>query len=207
MPGDPHSPRDGFKHSLYEWMFDMRSVQSDEELQKQVPDLMSDKFYTALGTTHDASQAQLCLGLNIAFRLFLWATVGLPAALASVTAMFIVFWSTQFVNAVCHLPSEGYRLYDTVEDSRNVWWVALLSLGEGWHNAHHAMPKSARHGTLWYEVDVTWYTIWLFEKLGLAKNVIRFTRPVRSTVEVTEPTFVLPPVAEVLPEPVLADKT
>ena len=173
QPGDPHSPRDGFKHALYEWMFDTRSVQTDEELQKQVPELMADKFYRLFGDTHDPWQAQLCLGLNVVFRVILFALFGWPAALGSLLSMGIVFWATQCVNAVCHQPTAGYRLHDTIEDSRNVWWVALLSLGEGWHNTHHALPKSARHGIKWWELDVTWISIWLLEKVGLAKNVIR----------------------------------
>src|SRR5262249_9540905 len=61
----------------------------------------------------------------------------------------------------------------TREDSRNVWWVGVLALGEGWHNNHHAIPKSARHGMAWYEFDLTWYIIWTLEKLGLASFVIR----------------------------------
>jgi stearoyl-CoA desaturase (delta-9 desaturase) len=209
LPGDPHSPRDGFKHALFEWMYDMRSVQSDEELQKQVPDLMDDKFYRLFGCTHAASQAQLCLGINIAYRLIIWAVLGVPALLASISSMFIVFWATQFVNSFCHLESQGYRSFDTREDSRNVWWVALLSLGEGWHNNHHAVPKSARHGMAWFEFDVTWYSVWLLEKLGFAKNVIRPPKLSPAAVAVksrTEPTFVVPSVAEVLQEPVLVDQ-
>lgn len=93
--------------------------------------------------------------------------------LGSVLSTAIVFWSTQLVNAVCHLPSAGYRLHETKDDSRNVWWVALLAMGEGWHNNHHAIPKSARHGMAWWEFDITWISIWLLEKVGLAKNVIR----------------------------------
>ena len=85
----------------------------------------------------------------------------------------LIFWSTQLVNAVCHLPNVGYRSHETREQSSNVWFVGLLALGEGWHNNHHAVPKSARHGFAWFEVDVTWYAVWLLEKLGLARAVIR----------------------------------
>ncbi|HEX9699006.1 MAG TPA: hypothetical protein VGD06_06050, partial [Acidobacteriota bacterium] len=55
--------------------------------------------------------------------------------------------------------------------STNNWWVALLSFGEGWHNNHHAFARSARHGLRWWEVDMTWWTIRLMEKLHLAWNV------------------------------------
>jgi stearoyl-CoA desaturase (delta-9 desaturase) len=49
--------------------------------------------------------------------------------------------------------------------------VALLTFGEGWHNNHHAHPTSARHGLAWYEIDMTWMTIWLLKMLGLARSV------------------------------------
>jgi len=61
----------------------------------------------------------------------------------------------------------GSRRFATRDDSRNTWWVAILSFGEGWHNNHHAHPTSARHGLAWYEVDTNWYMIWLLSKLGL----------------------------------------
>lgn len=55
--------------------------------------------------------------------------------------------------------------------SKNNWWVALLSFGEGWHNAHHAFPYSARHGLEWWELDITWWIIWSLEKVGLVWDV------------------------------------
>lgn len=171
--GDPHSPKDGFKHALYEWMFDMRSVQSDEEMQAQVPDLMADPLFRMLGDDHSPMQAQLCLGLNVVFRIVLYFVAGPIAVIADILSTFIVFWSTQLVNAVCHVPGVGYRNHNTREMSRNVWWVAVLALGEGWHNNHHAVPKSARHGMNWWEVDVTWIAVTVLEKLGLAQAVIR----------------------------------
>ena len=56
------------------------------------------------------------------------------------------------------------------DDSRNNWWVALLTGGEGWHNNHHAHPVSARHGSTWYEFDINYYGIWVIAKLGLANK-------------------------------------
>ena len=57
------------------------------------------------------------------------------------------------------------------DESRNNWWVALLTGGEGWHNNHHAHPVSARHGLTWWEFDPNFYGIWILEKLGLATKV------------------------------------
>jgi stearoyl-CoA desaturase (delta-9 desaturase) len=52
-----------------------------------------------------------------------------------------------------------------------LWWVALVTLGEGWHNNHHAFPRSARHGLRWWEFDPTYYLIWLLSLVGLARRV------------------------------------
>jgi stearoyl-CoA desaturase (delta-9 desaturase) len=65
----------------------------------------------------------------------------------------------------------GSRRFETRDGSRNNWWVALVSGGEGWHNNHHAHPVSARHGLAWYEVDFNYWGIWILSKLGLARKV------------------------------------
>jgi stearoyl-CoA desaturase (delta-9 desaturase) len=67
----------------------------------------------------------------------------------------------------------GYRNYATPDDSRNTWWIALLSFGDGWHNNHHAHPRSAAHGHRWFELDVTYWIILAMERLGLAQDVVR----------------------------------
>ena len=72
--------------------------------------------------------------------------------------------ATWLVNSATHL--FGSRRFETKDDSRNSWWVALLTGGEGWHNNHHAHPVSARHGLTWYEFDVNYYGIWLMETAG-----------------------------------------
>jgi len=65
----------------------------------------------------------------------------------------------------------GSRRFETRDDSRNNWWVALLTGGEGWHNNHHAHPVSARHGLAWYEIDPNFWGIWLLAKIGLARKI------------------------------------
>jgi stearoyl-CoA desaturase (delta-9 desaturase) len=65
----------------------------------------------------------------------------------------------------------GSKRFATDDDSRNLWWVAYLSFGEGWHNNHHAHPQSARHGLAWYEFDMNWYGIKAFQALGLIWDV------------------------------------
>jgi stearoyl-CoA desaturase (delta-9 desaturase) len=83
----------------------------------------------------------------------------------------VLIWHiTWAVNSVTHL--WGYRSFDTGEDSRNNIIVGLISNGEGWHNNHHADPRSARHGHRWWEIDNTWLTIRFLMWLGLATEVI-----------------------------------
>jgi fatty-acid desaturase len=75
------------------------------------------------------------------------------------------------INSAAHL--WGYQNYDTREDSRNNWLFALLTNGEGWHNNHHADPRSARHGHRWWEIDLTYLTLVGLEKTGLVSNLVR----------------------------------
>jgi stearoyl-CoA desaturase (delta-9 desaturase) len=83
----------------------------------------------------------------------------------------VVVWHiTWSVNSVTHL--WGSRRYETGEDSRNNLFVALISNGEGWHNNHHADPRSARHGHVWWELDVVYLTIRLMKLVGLAHHVV-----------------------------------
>jgi fatty-acid desaturase len=79
--------------------------------------------------------------------------------------------ATWLVNSATHL--WGKRRFETGEDSRNSWWVALLTFGEGWHNNHHAHPTSARHGLKWYEIDFNWWGIRVLQLLGVARGVKR----------------------------------
>mgnify|MGYP002038644131 CR=1 FL=1 len=82
-----------------------------------------------------------------------------------------VLHGTWSVNSMAHL--FGYRNYETRDESTNNWLVALISHGEGWHNNHHAEPRSAAHGHRWWEYDMSWWIIRSWEMIGLAKNVVR----------------------------------
>ena len=85
--------------------------------------------------------------------------------------MVYVLHVTWLVNSATHI--WGYRSYETTDDSKNLWWVGILAFGEGWHNNHHAYQRVASQGHRWWEVDVTYYSIWLMEKVGLAWDVVR----------------------------------
>jgi len=93
----------------------------------------------------------------------------------------VLFHATVSINSLSHV--WGKRRFETGDDSRNNFWLALLTLGEGWHNNHHRWPRSVRQGFRWYEIDITWYGLWLLAQLGIVwdlnpipKNVQEETR-------------------------------
>lgn len=158
--GDPHTPRDGrwWSHMLWT-MFGEPLHANTEVMGKYAPDLMKDRFYRALSSYHWVPLVVL--------GLVLLALGGLPWLLWGLFAR-VVFGlhCTWLVNSATHL--WGSRDFDTSDDSRNSWWVALLTFGEGWHNNHHALPSSPRHGLFRFQLDMTWLQIKLLEKIGLA---------------------------------------
>jgi fatty-acid desaturase len=85
--------------------------------------------------------------------------------------------NTPQTRTLAHL--SGYRSFETAEDSRNNLFVALISGGEGWHNNHHADPRSASHGRCWREPDQTFLFIRLFAGLGLVRDVVLPNRKLR----------------------------
>jgi stearoyl-CoA desaturase (Delta-9 desaturase) len=95
------------------------------------------------------------------------------AGLIRVTLLHHVSWS---VNSICHLIGE--RPFAARDKSGNVWPLALLSMGESWHNLHHADPTSARHGVLRGQIDVSARVIWIFEQLGWV-YAVRWPTPTR----------------------------
>lgn len=161
--GDPHTPRDGRWWSHMLWVMFGDPMNADTAVMgKYAPDLMKDRFYRVLSKWHWVPLVLL--------GLVLLAIGGLPWLLWGVFLR-VVFGlhCTWLVNSATHL--WGTRRFETADDSKNSWWVALLTFGEGWHNNHHAYPTSARHGLGRFELDLTWIQIRLLEKLGLAWNV------------------------------------
>ena len=87
------------------------------------------------------------------------------------------YHGTYTINSLCHV--WGRRRYATGDESRNNFWLALLTLGEGWHNNHHRYPMSARQGFYWWEVDITYYGLRLLAALGLIWDLKPVPREVR----------------------------
>lgn len=173
-PGDPHSPRDGAWWSHMVWLFPRpRQPQFQAMIERYGKDLLADPYMRFL----DRTFLLWHLGLAAALGGLGWLLWGLAVAASmivwgSLLRMVYVLHVTWLVNSASHM--WGYRNFETKDDSRNLWWVGLLAFGEGWHNNHHAHPGRARHGGYrWWEIDLTYRTIWLMEILGLAWGVVR----------------------------------
>jgi stearoyl-CoA desaturase (delta-9 desaturase) len=131
-------------------------------MSKYAPDLAKDPFYVWLNNWH-------WLPL-VVLSVLLYAVGGWPFLLwGTFVRVTVGLHATWLVNSATHL--WGGRRFATRDDSRNNWWVALMTFGEGWHNNHHAHPVSARHGLAWYEFDPSFLQIKLLEKLGIAQSV------------------------------------
>jgi len=167
QPLDPHSPRFGWTNAYYGWIFHSHYPSYINPCD-QAKDLIKDPIYRALECDGHWERAHLLAVLiGLGFRLILLVCFGWTIALASLAAAVIVQQVPLLLNVICHLPRLGYKNYPTADDSVNVWWVSLLTAGEGWHNNHHAFPGSARSGFRRFEFDPSWLMICLMKKLGL----------------------------------------
>jgi stearoyl-CoA desaturase (delta-9 desaturase) len=176
-PGDPHSPHlhgdgrfpllRGLSHAHMGWMFDWRS----RDLMRQIPDLLADTglvwidrlnlVWIALGFLLPAIVCGLIAGSWMgALQGFVWG---------GLVRMFVVNHVTWSVNSICH--TYGRRDFRAPDKSTNQPIVAVLAIGEGWHNNHHAFPNSARHGLLKWQVDPTYWLIRVLEAAGLVWDV------------------------------------
>jgi len=162
-PGDPHSPREGAWWSHMVWMLVGEAKHSNTRLMaKYAPDLAKDRFYMWLDHYHWLP--------NVVLAVVLFAIGGVPMVLWGICLRVVIgLHATWLVNSATHM--WGSRRFATHDDSRNLWWVALITFGEGWHNNHHAHPTSARHGLAWYEFDPSWIQITILKRFGIAKSV------------------------------------
>ena len=169
--GDPHAPRDGMLHAFGTWMWKPKVIISTEESKLLAPDLYRDPVYRFLHMNHSGKDGLVCLLFAIGFRVALYFLFGPVVLCANLLATVVSFCGPLLVNSFAHLPAFGYQTYDCGDSSRNVWWVALIAMGEGWHNNHHAFPLSARHGLKPLEFDATWISINILRALGLARDI------------------------------------
>ncbi|MBI5103891.1 MAG: fatty acid desaturase [Solirubrobacterales bacterium] len=179
--GDPHSPHthggegwrgvlEGWWHAHTGWLFDTGERASARRF---APDLRKDPVIRWVDR-HFLWWVLLGLAVPFAAGWLIGGTVtaGLTALLwGGLVRIFLQHHATWSVNSICHM--YGSRPFETGDESRNNWVVALVSLGEGWHHNHHAFPTSARHGLRRVEIDPSYYVIRAMEALGLARNVRR----------------------------------
>ena len=161
--GDPHSPGEGAFWSHVGWLLTGQTMHNDSaELLPYVPDLRKDRFHVWISRWHWIPVTVL--------GILLLAVGGWPCLLwGSFFRTVLGLHSTWLVNSATHM--WGSRRFATGDTSKNSFWVAMLTFGEGWHNNHHAHPQSSRHGLTWYEIDFNWYGICAMRKLGLAWDV------------------------------------
>jgi fatty-acid desaturase len=158
---DPHSPNQGgFAWGHLLWTFFYEHAGS----RRAAKDLERDWFIRTLD--------RWCLVPTILLSIALFMLGGWSWLVWGVFVRTVfVLHCTWFVNSAAH--TWGYRTFDTTDGSKNNWWVALLTFGEGWHNNHHAYHRSAAHGLKWWEFDPTYITIRAMELAGLAWDVKR----------------------------------
>ena len=132
QPGDPHSPRDGAWWSHIGWiLFGETNHNNTKLMSRYAPDLAKHKFYVWLNNYHWVP--------NVVLAVILLAIGGLPLFFwAGCLRLIFGLHATWLVNSATHM--WGGRRFATRDDSRNNWWVALITFGEGWHNNHHAHP-------------------------------------------------------------------
>ncbi|QEC50374.1 acyl-CoA desaturase [Baekduia soli] len=187
QPGDPHSPHlhhgvlRGLLHAHVGWLF-IHTERANR--QRYAPDLLDDPVITFVDRTFFV---WVLTGLAVPFGLG-WAIGGsIDTALTGLlwggaVRMLILHHVTYSINSLCHF--FGRQRFETGDESRNLAWLAILSLGESWHHNHHAFPTSAHHGLRWYEVDVSSMVIRGLRRLGLAWDVVEVA-PERQAAKLT----------------------
>lgn len=183
--GDPHSPHvghgsgfSGLWHAHVGWLTE---TQGQADWKRYAPELYEDPRMRAIGRRFPLwVTLSLLLPTLAGFAVHGWTAEGAVRGLvwAGLVRIFLVHHVTWSVNSVCHF--FGRRRFSTGDESTNVAWLAIPSLGESWHHNHHAFPRSARHGLRWYELDPSALIIAALERVGLAWDVVRIA-PERQT--------------------------
>jgi stearoyl-CoA desaturase (delta-9 desaturase) len=175
--GDPHSPwlfgtsplavARGFFHAHMGWFFD----RDETNHRRFIPDLLADRAIVRVSRTFGVWVAVSLLLPAVIGGLLTWSWVGVLTGffwggLVRLAVLNHVTWS---INSICHMI--GAQPFTARDRSRNFWPLAILSMGESWHNLHHADPTCARHGVLRGQLDISARVIWVFERLGWANEV------------------------------------
>ncbi len=199
QPGDPHSPHvdhgngwrgalAGLYHAHVGWIFSGDALADRERYAK---DLLADPVVRFVD---DTFLLWVLAGLAFPFALGLALTGTLVGGLTALlwggaVRMFCLHHATFSINSLCHY--FGRRRFPTDDESRNLSWLALPTLGEAWHNNHHAFPTSARHGLRWWQLDPSAWLISALGRVGLVWDVVRIS-PERELLK-TRPRPLSPP--------------
>ncbi|MEV4577191.1 fatty acid desaturase [Nonomuraea jabiensis] len=182
--GDPHSPwrfGPGFKsltkgllYAHMGWLFE--SERTNRE--KYAPDLVKDADVMKLHKWFGPIALTSIVLPGVIGGLVTWSWQGALTALfwGSLVRIGLLHHVTWSINSICHV--FGEEEFQVRDKSRNVWWLAIPSFGESWHNLHHSDPTCARHGALKGQIDLSAGTIRIFEKLGWVYDV-RWPTPER----------------------------
>jgi stearoyl-CoA desaturase (delta-9 desaturase) len=172
-PLDPHNSRRGFFYCHMGWLLKYEDeFDNPEKLRKFARDINADPYYRWLETVTGQFLPQFVLAAA------LFAIGGIGMVLWAVCFRMVwLYHCTWLVNSATHF--FGYKNYVNSDHSRNTWWVALLTFGEGWHNNHHAYQHVAEAGHKWWEFDVTMMVIRLLDLFGFVTriNSIRAIKP------------------------------
>jgi sn-2 palmitoyl-lipid 9-desaturase len=162
---DPYAASRGFWWSHMLWILFPNKQFFDFELyKKSAPDLTRQAYYRWLDKNF--------LLLQVLLGFVLYALGGWSFVIYGIFVRSVILWHTTWlINSATHW--RGYQNFAVEDGSRNLWWAALLTYGEGWHNNHHARPKVAKAGLKWWEVDMTWWAIVGLKRLGLATRIVK----------------------------------
>ncbi len=175
--GDPHSPWrygesvpalvKGLLYAHLGWLFDVEQTNP----RRYAPDLLKDPDVVRISRAFPALVATSLLLPALLGGLLSWSWQGAVTAFfwASLVRIALLHHVTWSINSICH--ALGERPFKSRDRSGNVWWLAVLSMGESWHNLHHADPTCARHGVLRGQIDSSARVIRWFEQLGWASAV------------------------------------
>jgi stearoyl-CoA desaturase (Delta-9 desaturase) len=175
--GDPHSPwrygnsikglTKGIFYSHVGWLFDMEQTSAD----KFAPDLVKDRVLSRVSRAFPIWVVISMLLPPLVGGLWSWSWQGALTAFfwGSLVRVGLLYHVTFSINSICHVT--GRTPFKTKDRSRNVWWLAIPSMGESWHNFHHAEPTSARHGVRLFEIDSSAMIIWVMERLRFVSEV------------------------------------
>lgn len=162
---DPHNSRQGFWYCHLGWTLRWReNFDSPQKLKRFSRDVATDPYYRWLDTVSGQLVPQFILATILfaigGFGMVLWGVC---------LRLVLVYHATWCVNSATHF--FGYRNYEINDYSRNTWWVALITFGEGWHNNHHAHQQVAEAGHKWWEFDATMAVIRLLKRAGLVTKL------------------------------------